>query len=514
MAIAGSTTVKVLFLNPPFHRRFSREQRSPAVTKSGTLYYPKWLATAAGVALRAGHEVDLVDAPAKGFSTAYVIQRIERKGIRALVCDTSTPSIVNDLQVIKEITARLPNLRVLLVGRHVSVFPAAVLAQCPPVEAVALREYEFTALDWLNAVACGASLAGVQGLAWRDPSGNYIQNDPRPPLENLDELPFATEVYRRFLDFTDYFYSHTPHPLVVFDTSRGCPFHCNFCVYPQTFSGHTMRYRSVGNVVEEFRYAASAFPGLKAVMLEDDTFIIDKRRTLAIAEALVASGNRLQISANCRPDIKLDLSTLQTLRRAGFRLFCVGFESADPGVVASINRTGNAGKSRTYHADAEEFVRTCQRAGLMVHGCFMFGHLDDTRETLQKTLNWAMKLDPDTAQFFPLMVYPGTAAYESAKERGWLTTEDYSQWLTIDGSHNSVVRLPQISAQELVRFCDLARRRFYLRPKYIWRKTAQSLRSADELKRNAKGFLSLAKHLARGSQLAETKDFAPGSQVT
>jgi hypothetical protein len=137
----------------------------------------------------------------------------------------------------------------------------------------------------------------------------------------------------------------------------------------------------------------------------------------------------------------------------------------------------------------------------MVHGCFMFGHLDDTLDTMQDTLNWALQLDPDTAQFFPLMVYPGTTAYQSARERGWLTTEDYSQWLTKDGLHNSVVRLPQISPQELVRFCDLARRRFYLRPKYVWRKAAQSFRSAGELKRNVRGFLSIAKHLARGSQV-------------
>jgi radical SAM superfamily enzyme YgiQ (UPF0313 family) len=497
----SSTSVKALFLNPPFHPRFSREQRSPAVTKSGTLYFPKWLATAAGVALRAGHEVDLLDAPAKGLSAADVIHRIEHNRIRAVVCDTSTPSIVNDLQVIKEITARLPHLRVLLVGRHVSVFPAAVLAACPPVEAVALREYELTALDWLNAVACGASLAGVQGLGWRDQSGNYIQNQPRPPLENLDELPFATEVYKRFLDINDYFYSHSPHPLVVFDTSRGCPFHCNFCAYPQTFSGHRMRYRSVGNVVEEFRYATAAFPGLKAVMLEDDTFILGKRRALAIAEGLLAGGNRLQISANCRPDIQVDLPTLRAMRGAGFRLFCVGFDSADPRVLVSISRIGNPAKSLTYREDAEEFMRNCRCAGLMVHGCFMFGHLDDTLDTMQDTLNWALQLDPDTAQFFPLMVYPGTTAYQSARERGWLTTEDYSQWLTKDGLHNSVVRLPQISPQELVRFCDLARRRFYLRPKYVWRKAAQSFRSAGELKRNVRGFLSIAKHLARGSQV-------------
>src|SRR6266496_2020172 len=112
--------MRVLFLNPPFHPRFSREQRSPAVTKSGTLYYPKWLATAAGVAIRSGHEVDLVDAPAAELSVKAVIDRLEAKNIEAVVCDTSTPSIANDVNVVEALRAARPSLRVLLVGRHVS----------------------------------------------------------------------------------------------------------------------------------------------------------------------------------------------------------------------------------------------------------------------------------------------------------------------------------------------------------------------------------------------------------
>jgi hypothetical protein len=112
--------MRVLFLNPPFHPRFSREQRSPAVTKSGTLYYPKWLATAAGVAIKNGHEVDLVDAPAGGFSVQAVIDRIASKNIEAVICDTSTPSILNDVSVVEAMVAANPSLHVLMVGRHVS----------------------------------------------------------------------------------------------------------------------------------------------------------------------------------------------------------------------------------------------------------------------------------------------------------------------------------------------------------------------------------------------------------
>src|SRR5438552_11382067 len=112
--ISIRTIMRVLFLNPPFHRRFSREQRSPAVTKSGTLYYPKWLATAAGVAIKNGHDVDLLDAPAAGSSVQAVIDRVTTKNINAVVCDTSTPSILNDLGVIESLVAARPTLHVLM----------------------------------------------------------------------------------------------------------------------------------------------------------------------------------------------------------------------------------------------------------------------------------------------------------------------------------------------------------------------------------------------------------------
>jgi radical SAM superfamily enzyme YgiQ (UPF0313 family) len=275
--------MRVLFLNPPFHPRFSREQRSPAVTKSGTLYYPKWLATAAGVALQRGHEVDLLDSPAAGYSVQAVIDRIRFKNIEAVVCDTSTPSILNDVKVVESLAAAQPSLHCLMVGRHVSALPAETLNLSPTLEAVAIREYEYTVRDWLEAKACGADLSAVDGLVWRKPdTGEIITNRPRPAIENLDEIPFVTEVYKRFLHTPDYFYGHSLWPLVVFDTSRGCPYHCSFCVYPQTFSGHTIRYRSVNNVADEFEFVAREMPEIKTVMLEDDTFIINKSRTLQL----------------------------------------------------------------------------------------------------------------------------------------------------------------------------------------------------------------------------------------
>ena len=371
--------MRVLFLNPPFHPRFSREQRSPAVTKSGTLYYPKWLAHAAGVAIKHGHIVDFVDAPAANLSVQAIIDRISAKNIEAVVCDTSTPSIVNDVHVIESLVNAHPSLHVLLVGRHVSALPNETLAMVPSLEAVALREYEYTVRDWLEAKSCGADLSAVDGLVWRRrDTGEIIRNKPREAIKDLDELPFVSEVYKRFLRTPDYFYGHSLWPLVVFDTSRGCPYHCSFCVYPQTFSGHTMRFRSVSHVADEFDFVAREMPEIKTIMLEDDTFIVNKTRTFALAEELIRRGNKLPFDANCRADIGAEGILLAKLHQAGARLFCVGFESGDVDVIHGMKKNNDDRRDAKYHNEAHRFVRNCREAGIMVHGCFMVGNLNET----------------------------------------------------------------------------------------------------------------------------------------
>jgi radical SAM superfamily enzyme YgiQ (UPF0313 family) len=507
--------MRVLFLNPPFHPRFSREQRSPAVTKSGTLYYPKWLATAAGVAIKNGHEVDLVDAPAAEYTVQTVIDRIEAKNIDAVVCDTSTPSIINDVHVVEQMVAARPDLHVLMVGRHVSSLPRETLAMSNSLQAVAIREYEYTVRDWLEAKACGADLADVDGLVWRRPAtGEIVHNKQREAIKNLDELPFVSEVYKRFLHTPDYFYGHSLWPLVVFDTSRGCPYHCSFCVYPQTFSGHTMRYRSVSNVADEFEFIAREMPEIKTVMLEDDTFIVSKPRTLELANELIRRGNKLPFDANCRADIGADVEFLSTLHKAGARLFCVGFESGDVEVIKGMHKNNDDRRDSKYHDEAHKFVRRCQDAGVMVHGCFMVGNLNETPASMEKTLQFAKNLRPDTAQFFPIMVYPGTVAYQEAKKREYIQIEDWNAWLTKDGLHNSVVTLPNITHEQLVSFCDRARRSFYLAPSYLAYKLKQSLKDRRELQRNLKGFVTLSKYLLRGSQhQKDTVSTKPGEAV-
>jgi len=264
-----------------------------------------------------------------------------------------------------------------------------------------------------------------------------------------------------------------------------------------------MRYRSVAHVADEFDFVARAMPEIKTVMLEDDTFIVHKPRTMELANELIRRGNKLPFDANCRADIGSEGELLKTLHKAGARLFCVGFESGDVEVINGMKKNNDDRRDAKYHDEAHKFVRRCQEAGIMVHGCFMVGNLNETPASMEKTLSFAKALRPDTAQFFPIMVYPGTVAYQEAKKRDYIQIEDWGAWLTKDGLHNSVVTLPNITHEQLVSFCDRARRSFYLAPSYLLYKLKQSLKDRRELQRNLKGFLTLSKYLLRGSEHKE-----------
>jgi len=499
--------MKILALNPPFLPKYSRESRSPAVTKSGTLYYPMWLCYAVGYLEKAGHEVRLIDAPAAGMSAEEVIRAVREFEPDMAVLDTSTPSIYGDIAVGEELKRVFPDIFVALVGVHVSALPTETLALSAKIDGAAFGEYDETLVELAGALsaaaACGPSaeetqtgltsdvLGAVRGLAYRDAAGEIHKNEPRPHIENLDDIPFVTEVYHKHLDINPYFYGHSRHPLVVIVTGRGCPFHCTYCVLPQTMQGHKYRKRSTESIVQEFLYIRDNFPGVKEIMIEDDTLTADRKRCRELSEALIATGgHRIPWSANSRADV--DYETMRLMRKAGCRLFCVGFESGDQTVLDNIQKSITIDKITA-------FVRDAKRAGILVHGCFMVGNRGETKETLETTLRFAKSLNPDTAQFFPIMVYPGTSDYEYFGEKGWIVSTDFRKWLTPDGLHSSVVSNPDLRYEELVAFCDRARRSFYLRPTYIFAKFKQMIANPGEAKRIIKAALTFFRYLLQPS---------------
>ena len=484
--------MKIVLLNPPFKPecgRFSRASRSPAITKSGTLYYPIWLSYACGLLEKNNHEVLLLDCCADQLSLDKTLNEIENFQPEMIVLDTSTPSIDSDVACVEAIKARIPNVFCCLVGTHPTVLTYEVMEKSKKIDAIARHEYDMTLVEVAKVLEEKGDLSFVAGLAFR--SGNeIICNAERNYIENLDELPFVSKTYKKQLNIRNYFFAAGEFPMVMIMTGRGCPARCFFCVYPQTFHGHGYRLRSAKNVVDEFEYIVKELPEVKSIGIEDDTFTANQARVREICQLIIDRGINKKINWWANTRVNLSYETMKVMKKAGCRLIIPGFESGSQEILNNIHKGTTIEQSKV-------FMKNAKKTGLLVHGCFMVGNKGETINSMHETLRFAMELNPDTAQFFPLIPYPGTEAYEWAKENGYLKNIPYNQWLTDDGLHKCVLDLPDIKSEELVGFCDFARKKYYLRLPYILYKMKQSLFSAQERKRTWKSFKQFAKYLAK-----------------
>ena len=175
------------------------------------------------------------------------------------------------------------------------------------------------------------------------------------------------------------------------------------------------------------------------------------------------------------------------MKKAGCKLVTVGFESADQ---ESLNRMHKG----TTVEQIRQFVSNTKKAGLLVHGCFIAGNPGETRHTAEKSLKLAKELNCDTMQFYPLLVYPGTEAYDWASKNEYLISDNYADWADGDGMYRSLLDLPGFTREENEAFCRRAIREYYLRPKYIGMKLLQTILHPGEIRRTLPSTKTFFKH--------------------
>ena len=476
-------------LNAPFLKRYSRGQRNPGVTRSDTMYYPYWMSYATGAVEQTGVNCKFIDAPGEGWDYADIEKKAIEFAPDLIVLDTTTPSIHNDILVLDKLKEKFPRAVFAMVGTHATATVEETFKLTPNLDYIARGEFDYTIRDLALNLENGAKPETIEGISWRN--GNEIVHNPdRPKIADLDALPFVSNVYKRHLNIWNYFNPDCLYPNITLLTGRGCPYKCSFCLFVHTITGAKIRLRSVDNVLEELAHIQNIFPDAQAYFFEDDLFTINEKRCVEMCEGMIKRGIKLQWNANSRA--KLSLETMKLLKKAGCHALCVGFETGNQVIIDAY------GKKLTVE-DYHQFAANAHKAGIKFHGAFIVGGPGEDRKMMMNTLKMAMKIKPDTAQFYPLMVYPGTPEYDRMKEMGLLVTEDYNKWLTADGLHNCIIRTADSSPEELIRFCDYARRRFYLRPSYLFYKAWQGLFDIQERRRTIKAFRVFVKHLYRPS---------------
>jgi hopanoid biosynthesis associated radical SAM protein HpnJ len=464
--------LKTLFLNPPSFENFDggAGSRWPATREIESYWYPVWLAYPTGMLEGAR----LLDAPPHHVSGEETINIA--KHYEFLVLFTSTPGFPGDIRLSQAIKNANPRIKIAFVGPHVSVLPEKSLNECAAIDFVCRKEFDYAVTDY----AKGKPLEEIAGVSYRK-DGKVIHNPDAPQIQDLDSLPHVTEVYKRDLDVTRYNVPFLLHPYVSLYTTRGCPAQCTFCLWPQTLSGHPWRKRSSDDVAAEMAKAKQLWPDVKEFFFDDDTFNIQKARTIELCAKLKPLG----LTWSCTSRVTTDFETLKAMKEAGCRLLIVGYESGDPQILKNIKKGATVERAR-------QFTKDCHKLGLVIHGDFILGLPGETRETINNTIAFAKELDVETIQVSVAHAYPGTELYDYAVKNGFMVST--SKMVDEGGHQLAHIQYPGLPADvilsEVHRFYD----EYYFRPKAAFRILRKAAFNGDERRRlykEAKTFLKL-----------------------
>lgn len=453
--------MKPLFLNPPTYEDFdggagARYQASREVT---SFWYPTWLCFPAGMI--EGSRV--VDAPVQRFTIDDCLTIA--RDFDMVVMYTSTPTLALDIATARRIKEQKPATVTVLTGPHVSVLPEETLRQGEGVIDIVCRgEFDYTTKELCE----GREWEKVDGISFRK-DGKIHHTPDRPPIQDLDALPFVAPVYKRDLPISEYVIPHFKNPYVSIYSSRGCPSKCIYCLWPQTFSGRAMRTRSPQNVYEEVKWIVDNIPEMRELSFDDDTFTADRKHAREVAAKLKPLGISWTINAraNC------DYETLKIMREAGLRHVVVGYETGNEQILKNI-------KKGVTKEQAIEFTRNCKKLGLSVHGAFIMGLPGETRDTIRETIEYAKALDINSIQASLASPYPGTEFWDLCRQEGWIASEAY---IDDTGHQMCVINYPHLSNKEIFDAVETFYNKFYFRPKYIGRSIMKMIVDGEERKK-------------------------------
>ncbi len=455
---------RTLFVNPPlvgglaFTRQGRCQEREEVL---GTTKPPYSLALGAALLRDRGCQVRIADLTATNQTIADLVARLDAEQFHPtlIIFPSTVPTIEADAAAMAALKARY-GAPMFSFGPQASCAPEEAMRRAPAVDGMFVGEPEdgLVALAALDSVA---SLDAIPSLTFRrGPAvvphrahGTFVGSleAPYPAWDLVDvsayRLPLVNQSY------------------VIVETSRGCPYTCDFCVAP-IHQGHKFRERSAKTLVDEIERGYREF-GLTFFYLWGDTVTLNVKSFSAFCEELIARQLPIQWFGNARADNLTDPAFVKRLRQAGCWMLALGIETESEDTRKDMLKKLDGEKIRAALIN----MRT---AGIRSFGFFILGYPGDDAASLERTIDYAIDLDPDFANFYPAVPYPGTELYAKAKRDGLLVSDDwtrmeYSYYLL---SGNGLDESTVMSA------INRAKRRFYLRPSYLGRHAGDIVRLA------------------------------------
>ncbi len=432
----------------------------PSKTASSQINYwqPVGTLSVAAVLQREGHEVSFFNG---AFMTqGEILQRIEALRPQFIGIYSTTFGWKKAKKTASDLKKMLGQEAFVCAG---GPYPIAVQEQCLEdagkcLDAIVTGEGEFTTLEIIKNLSGGRGFDGVLGMAYWD-GGRIKKNPPRPLIPDLDSLPFPA---RELLGDANRYIpppgTYRNKPVAVMITSRGCNRRCIYCFQMDKERTTGIRYRSVENVLKEIEHCLKL--GYKEIKFLDDTFAADYDRSLELVREIRRRGLKFTWFASACVN-QVDRPLLMAFKEAGCWAILFGAES---GVQKNLNTL----RKGTTLEQIRTAVLTAQEVGLKVSTPFMFGIPGETFEEGLQTIQFAIKLNPDMANFHAITPFPGTALYDDLEQFGTISDD-----LT-DFTYQGAAFVPfTMTRRQILQLRQLALKRFYSRPSFILRKLLQ-----------------------------------------
>lgn len=385
-----------------------------------------------------------------------------------LVLNAATPTLDSDLAICK--VAKLVNSNILTIskGAYFLSENINILKKFDFLDLIMIGECELTFKEILE----NKNYEDILGLAYRK-NNQIIRNELRPFCDNLDILPFPA---RELVDMNIYRRPDNNKKQAVIKVSRGCPFHCFFCLATPV-SGKKVRMRSIDNIIAEIKECKEKY-GITNFLFWSDIFDLDRNWTVALCQRIIDEKLNIVWSSNTRADTA-DLALAKIMKKSGCGLVSIGIESGSQYMLDKM------GKKITL-AQVKNTVSAFRKVGIKVYGYFVLGLPWETKKTANATIDFACKLDLNYANFYTATAFPGSRFWDYATKNNLFDNEDKYK----SAYYYPSVKTHNLSKEEVFELHKKAVRKFYLRPAFII-KTLFSIKSLAEFINYTKAGLAL-----------------------
>ncbi|MCG2704144.1 MAG: radical SAM protein [Candidatus Omnitrophica bacterium] len=432
--------MKIVLVNLPWKkanrwgvRAGSRWPHIKDHTEDNYLAFPFYLAYAAGLLKKNGFDVYVIDGIAEKLSSKAFCEKISGLRPDLLVAETSTVTLWYDVNFLRQFKGRMS---IALCGPDIHISRSEFLQSVEHIDYTLFGEYEATLLELAQTIQTKRDLGNVKGMIYRA-GGKVIKNPPRPLIADLDWLPWPLREQLPIKRYNDS-PGDIPIPCASMWASRGCPFRCSFCLWPQVmYNGNTYRTRSVKNVVDEMEYLIKKL-GFKSIYFDDDTWNIGKERIFAFCDELQRRELKIPWAIMARAEL-MDEELLEKMHQSGLFAVKYGVESSSQQILNNTCKGLDLKKT-------EEVIKYTKYLGIKTHLTFTFGLPGETERTIKETIDYALKLNPTSVQFSIATPFPGTRFYEEMEKKGYILTKSLEK---LDGNHSSVIRTESLSGRQL-----------------------------------------------------------------